>query len=182
MTELAEVSTQELAGKYLTFELGGEVYGLEILKVHEIMGMMNVTHVPRTPKFVRGVINLRGKVIPVVDLRTKFGLPSQEDTDRTCIVVVQVSRDGGEVTMGIIVDEVSEVMDVASDEIEPPPSFGVGVDTEFILGMGKVGQKVVMLLQIDEVLSSKDTSDITAVASESSEAEQPQEEQPVPQQ
>lgn len=169
MTELAElssaeVSTQELAGKYLTFELGGEVYGLEILKVQEIIGMMAVTQVPRTPKFVRGVINLRGKVIPVVDLRIKFGLDSQEDTEKTCIIVVQVSQDGVEVTMGILVDEVSEVLDVASEQIEPPPSFGVGVDTDFILGMGKVAQKVVMLLDVDKVLSGGEIATVRKVS------------------
>ncbi len=169
MTELAElssaeVSTQELAGKYLTFELVGEVYGLEILKVQEIIGMMAVTQVPRTPKFVRGVINLRGKVIPVIDLRIKFGLDSQEDTEKTCIIVVQVSQEGVEVTMGILVDEVSEVLDVASEQIEPPPSFGVGVDTEFILGMGKVAQKVVMLLDVDKVLSGGEIATVRKVS------------------
>ncbi len=169
MTELAElssaeVSTQELAGKYLTFELGGEVYGLVILKVQEIIGMMAVTQVPRTPKFVRGVINLRGKVIPVVDLRIKFGLDSQEDTEKTCIIVVQVSQEGVEVTMGILVDEVSEVLDVASEQIEPPPSFGVGVDTDFILGMGKVAQKVVMLLDVDKVLSGGEIATVRKVS------------------
>ncbi len=169
MTELAElssaeVSTQELAGKYLTFELSGEVYGLVILKVQEIIGMMAVTQVPRTPKFVRGVINLRGKVIPVIDLRIKFGLDSQEDTEKTCIIVVQVSQDGAEVTMGILVDEVSEVLDVASEQIEPPPSFGVGVDTEFILGMGKVAQKVVMLLDVDKVLSGGEIATVRKVS------------------
>jgi len=148
----AEMSTQELAGKYLTFELVGEVYGLEILKVQEIIGMMAVTQVPRTPKFVRGVINLRGKVIPVVDLRIKFGLDSQQDTEKTCIIVVQVSQGELEVTMGILVDEVSEVLDVASEQIEPPPSFGTAVDTAFIMGMGKIGQRVVMLLDVDKVL------------------------------
>jgi len=141
------------AGKYLTFQLGGEVYGLEILKVQEIIGMLNVTRVPRTPDFVRGVINLRGKVIPLVDLRLKFGLEGQEDTEKTCIIVVQVVRAEQEVTVGIVVDEVSEVLDVAADRIEPPPSFGTAVKTDFILGMGKVGRKVVMLLDVDCVLS-----------------------------
>ncbi len=147
-----------LAGKYLTFELGHEEYGLEILKVQEIIKMMRVTRVPRTPEFVRGVVNLRSKVIPVVDLRLKFGLDSQEDTDRTCIIVVQVARRDHEVTTGIIVDGVSEVLDVAGEQIEPAPSFGTSVDTDFILGMGKVGEKVVMLLGIDMVLASTDLS------------------------
>ena len=141
------------SGKYLTFQLGGEVYGLQILKVQEIMGMMNVTRVPKMPAFIRGVFNLRGKVIPVVELRLKFELAATADTERTCIIVVQVSRGGLEVTMGIIVDEVSEVLDVKAEQIEPPPSFGAAVDTEFILGMGKIGQKVLTLLDIDQILS-----------------------------
>jgi purine-binding chemotaxis protein CheW len=141
------------AGKYLTFQLGKEVYGIEILKVQEIIGMMPVTRMPKTPDFVRGVINLRGKVIPVIELRLKFGLESREDTDRTCIVVVQVAVAAGTVTMGLLVDEVSEVLNVLQEQIEAPPSFGAGVDIDFILGMGKVGQKVVMLLDTDKVLS-----------------------------
>ncbi len=153
MTSLAAV-----AGKYLTFVLGDETYGLEILKVQEIIGMMNVTHVPRTPAFVRGVINLRGKVIPVIDLRLKFDMEGREDTDRTCIIVVQVVRDGQTVTMGIIVDEVSEVLDIAEGQIEAPPALGTSVETQFILGMGKIGQKVVMLLDIDRVLTLTELS------------------------
>ena len=153
----AAVLTESMAsraGKYLTFELGGEVYGLEILKVQEIIGMMKVTRVPKTPGFVRGVINLRGKVIPVVDLRLKFGLEAKEDTDRSCIIVVQIQHKDAKVTMGSIVDEVSEVMDISADQIEPAPEFGASVETEFILGMGKVNQKVVMLLDVDKVLST----------------------------
>lgn len=144
------------AGKYLTFQLGKEVYGIEILKVQEIIGMMPVTRMPRTPEFVRGVINLRGKVIPVIELRLKFGLETREDTDRTCIVVVQVAGNAGTVTMGLLVDEVSEVLNVLQEQIEAPPSFGAGVDIDFILGMGKVGQKVVMLLDADKVLSGEE--------------------------
>ncbi len=144
------------SGKYLTFQMGKEVYGLQILKVQEIIGMMPITRVPKTPDFVRGVINLRGKVIPVIELRRKFGMEHREDTDRTCIVVVQVSGAMGTVTMGLLVDEVSEVLNVGQEQIEAPPSFGAGVDTEFILGMGKVGQKVLMLLDADKVLSSEE--------------------------
>jgi purine-binding chemotaxis protein CheW len=144
-------------GKYLTFNLGREVYGIEILKVQEIIGMMSVTRVPKTPGFVRGVVNLRGKVIPVIDLRLKFALEAKEDTDRTCIIVVQVALNGTPVIMGLIVDEVSEVLNVLADQIEASPSFGAKVDTDFILGMGKVGQKVVMLLDVDRVLSADET-------------------------
>ncbi|MEO7424854.1 MAG: chemotaxis protein CheW [Fibrobacteria bacterium] len=145
------------AGKYLTFNLGKEVYGIEILKVQEIIGMMSVTRVPKTPEFVRGVVNLRGKVIPVIDLRLKFALEGKEDTDRTCIIVVQVALNGIAVVMGLIVDEVSEVLNVLADQIEASPSFGTKVNTDFILGMGKVGQKVVMLLDADKVLSEDES-------------------------
>jgi purine-binding chemotaxis protein CheW len=142
------------AGKYLTFQMGKEVYGIEILKVQEIIGMMPITHVPKTPDFVRGVINLRGKVIPVVELRRKFEMEAKPDTERTCIVVVQVFWPGGTVTMGILVDEVSEVLNVTADQIEAAPAFGASVNTDFILGMGKVGNKVVMLLDMDKVLAN----------------------------
>jgi purine-binding chemotaxis protein CheW len=140
------------AGKYLTFKLGPEDFGIGILKVQEIIGMLAVTRMPRTPAYVRGVVNLRGKVIPVLDLRLKFGMDTREDTERTCIIVVQLQSSGSEITMGIIVDEVSEVLDVAASQIEPPPSFGSAVDVSFIMGMGKVGQKVVQLLDADRIL------------------------------
>ncbi len=164
MTEHAEASMAQRAGKYLTFKLVEEEYGLEILKVQEIIGMMNVTRVPKMPDYVRGVINLRGKVIPVVDLRLKFGLDHQEDTERTCIIVVQVAHGDQEVTTGIIVDEVSEVLDVAEDQIEESPSFGGAVDTEFILAMGKIGDQVIMFLDIDKVLSVDEMKTVGAVA------------------
>ena len=141
------------AGLYLTFVLGPETYGIEILKVQEIIGIMRVTAVPQTPEFVRGVINLRGRVIPVVDLRLKFGMEFKDDTDRTCVIVLQVGREDGHVTMGIIVDEVAEVVDVARDQIAPPPALGAGVRTEFILGMGKIENAVVILLDVNRVLS-----------------------------
>lgn len=151
-------TSSETAGLYLTFELGEETYGLEILKVQEIMGIMPVTRVPKTPDFVRGVINLRGKVIPVIELRRKFGMDRNEDTERTCIIVVQVAGADTDVTMGLIVDEVAEVLEITEDRIEPPPSFGSAVDTEFILAMGKVEEKVVMLLDVDKVLSGGELS------------------------
>lgn len=147
------------AGKYLTFKLGAEVYGLEILKVREIMGLMAITAVPRTPAFVRGVINLRGKVIPVVNLRTKFGMESIKDSVETCIIVVDVGASG----MGIIVDAVSEVLEIAGVDIEDAPSFGKGVNTDFILGMGKANGKVTMLLDIGKVLTKEDTLDLSAI-------------------
>jgi purine-binding chemotaxis protein CheW len=158
------VAVTQAAGKYLTFKLGREEYGLEILKVQEIIGMLSVTKVPRAPSYVRGVVNLRGKVIPVVDLRSKFEMEDHEDTEKTCIIVVQVSRDDQTVTMGIIVDEVSEVLDIDGGQIEPAPEFGGQTDTDFILGIGKVGDKVVLLLDINKVLSDSELQAITSSA------------------
>ena len=123
------------AGLYLTFALAEEIYGVEILAVQEIMQMTSVTLVPRTPDFVRGVINLRGKVIPVVDLRLKFGMESIEDTTQSCIVVVDVVAQEQSMTMGIVVDRVAEVLDVTAEQIEAPPAFGAAFETNFIRGM-----------------------------------------------
>ncbi len=152
-SEVRTTSWSEKAGKYLTFCLDKEEYGLEILKVQEIIGLMSVTRVPGMPDFIRGVINLRGKVIPVMELRLKFGMQEGETTEKTCVIVVQVGRGDTQLIMGVIVDEVSEVLDIAAEQIEPPPSFGGNLKTDFLLGMGKVNQKVVMLLDIDRVLS-----------------------------
>jgi len=143
------------AQKYLTFRLGDESYGVDILRVQEIIGIMPITAVPRTPTFVRGVINLRGRVIPVVDLRTKFAVGEALDTERTCIVVVQTEDSAGTV-MGAVVDEVSEVLDIPAASIEDTPSFGAGVETEFVLGMGKMSDQVIILLDIQKVLSGSD--------------------------
>ncbi len=155
---------EKLAGKYLTFQLAEEEYGLEILKVREIIQMQTVTRVPRTPPCVRGVINLRGKVIPVVELRQKFGFEPIADSERTCIIVVQVGGSGTTVVMGVIIDEVKEVLDIRAENIEETPSFGSSIDTGFILGMGKIGNSVKILLDIDKVLSAKELNDITKVA------------------
>lgn len=155
------------AGKYLTFELKGEIYGLQILKVQEIIGMMNVTRVPKTQDFIRGVINLRGKVIPVVDLRLKFGLESKEDTERTCIIVMQFKNVATVMTMGIIVDEVREVINIEGEQIEDTPAFGADTNTDFILGVGKVNQKVIMLLDVDKVLSTGEAALMDQVLDES---------------
>jgi purine-binding chemotaxis protein CheW len=153
----------KLAGKYLTFKLADEEYGLEILKVQEIIQMQAVTKVPRTPDYVRGVINLRGKVIPVVDLRKKFSLDTTKDTEKTCIIVVQITSDAGVVVMGIIIDEVKEVLDIKAENIEETPSFGASINTEFILGMGKIGNSVKILLDIDKVMSAQDVAVIQKV-------------------
>lgn len=143
--------------KFLTFALGGEEFGLEILKVREIIALMEITRVPRMPGFIRGVINLRGKVIPVVDLRVKFGMQEVEDTLETCVIVVFL----GEMLMGVIVDKVSEVLDIPEEDIEDTPDFGVSIDTGFIMGMGKPRDKVIMLLDIDMVLSETETEQLT---------------------
>lgn len=152
MSEQPDVSA--MAGKYLTFALGDEEYGLPVLKVREIIKMMDVTTVPQVPPHVRGVINLRGKVIPVIDLRLKFSLPALAASDQTCIVVVQVELENRRVMLGIIVDRVSEVLNVAADEIERPPDFGERLDTQFMLGMAKVKGKVKILLDLDAILAS----------------------------
>ena len=139
-------------GKYLTFLLDRQEYGIEIMKVREIIGLMEITAVPRTPAFVKGVINLRGNVIPVMDLRAKFALPAVAATLETCIVVVEVRIEGEQANLGVIVDAVSEVLDIAAGEIEPPPAFGGGVHTDFLLGMAKVKDRVKLLLDIDRIL------------------------------
>ncbi len=139
-------------GKYLTFSLGKEEYGLGILKVKEIIGMMSITTVPRTPAFIKGVINLRGKVIPVVDLRLKFEMEEIAYTERTCIIVVEIAGPGGAIPMGIVVDSVSEVLNIRQGEIEDTPAFGSQMDTQYILGLAKTGGGVKILLDIDKVL------------------------------
>jgi len=160
---LGKHDLKSLAGKYLTFKLANETYGIEILKVQEIIGLMSITSIPRTPNFVRGVINLRGKVIPVIELRKKFDMETVEDTDHTCIIVVQVVGANGPITMGVIVDEVSEVVDISENQIEPAPSFGASIDTAFIMAMGKLGEAVVILLDIDKVLTANEIQSLSSL-------------------
>src|SRR5579862_9624411 len=144
------------AGKYLTFIIGKEEFGVGVLKVREIMGIQDITAVPQTPPYLKGVINLRGKVIPVIDLRLKFGLPGIDYTQRTCIIVVQVKSGSAALLMGIVVDEVSEVLTIATGDIEDTPDFGASVSTTYILGMAKIKNKVKILLDINEVLTSQE--------------------------
>ena len=158
-----ETKATTKGGKYLTFALGREEYGLEILKVREIIGFMEITAVPRTPSYVKGVINLRGQVISVVDLRSKFGMETAAKTEETCIIVVEIKQGGRKLSTGIIVDRVSEVLNIAGENIEEPPTFGTAVDTAFILGMGKIGQSVKILLDIDKVLSSEETARLAEI-------------------
>ena len=134
-TIISEVVNRE--GKYLTFSLGQEEYGIGILKIKEIIGMMPITPVPQTPDFVQGVVNLRGKVIPVVDLRRRFSMEAIDYTDRTCIIVVEVDAESAMVQVGVVVDAVSEVLNIRASEIEDTPSFGTRLDTDYILGMAK---------------------------------------------
>lgn len=165
--------------KFLTFTLGEEEYGQEILRVREIIGMIDITPLPQTPGFVKGVVNLRGKIIPVIELRVKFGMPSIEYTEETCIIVVEVSGEGSnedQFQMGVIVDSVSEVLDIQKSQIEPAPQFGCTVNTEYILGMGKVQdkdkEKVIIILDIDKVLTQTELESLSSVnASQEAETE-----------
>jgi purine-binding chemotaxis protein CheW len=151
-------------GKFLTFSLASEEYGIGILKVREIIGMMPIRTVPQTPGFVKGVINLRGKVIPVVDLRLKFGMSEVEYTERTSIIVVSVGHEGPNekvIHIGIVVDYVSEVVNIKADEIEAAPAFGSRLNTEYILGMAKIGKGVKILLDIDRILAGDELAGLS---------------------
>ena len=169
---MAEVETMDQAvkamaereGKYLTFTLAEEEYGIGILKIKEIIGMMPITSVPQTPEFVKGVINLRGKVIPVIDLRLRFGMGEIDYTERTCIIVVEIDGQAGTVLIGIVVDSVSEVLNVKGDDIADTPTFGTKLNTEYILGMAKMEGGVKILLDIDQVLSSEEIAALEKAA------------------
>jgi purine-binding chemotaxis protein CheW len=154
----------EKGGKYLSFSLAEEEYGIGILKIKEIIGMMDITVIPKTPEFVKGVINLRGKVIPVIDLRLKFGMEPIPYADRTCIIVVEVDGRSGTMLIGIVVDSVSEVLNVGADNIEPPPAFGASLDTDYILGMAKMDSGVKILLDINKVLGADEIADLEEVS------------------
>jgi purine-binding chemotaxis protein CheW len=166
MEEAAEKVNQALSamsdkvGKYLTFTLDEEQYGIGILKIKEIIGMMPITPVPQTPEHVKGVINLRGKVIPVVDLRLRFGMETIDYTERTCIIVVETKGEAGTVMIGTVVDSVSEVLNIKADEIEETPTFGTSVNTDYILGMAKMEGGVKILLDIDKVLSGQEIENL----------------------
>jgi len=159
--EVMDQAVKQMAdrqGKYLTFTLAEEEYGIGILKIKEIIGMMPFTTVPRTPEYVKGVINLRGKVIPVVDLRLRFGMPAIEYTDRTCIIMVEIKARDGVVLIGIVVDSVSEVLNIKAEDIEDTPAFGTHLDTSFILGMARIDKSVKILLDVDRLLSGEEVS------------------------
>ena len=154
--------TSDIEGKFLTFVLGEEIYGIEILKASEIIGLMDITTVPQTPDYMKGVINLRGKVIPVIDLRKKFSMQEGVHTQETCVIVVEVNGS----SIGLIVDSVSEVSDITGEEIENAPSYGQGIDTSFIMGLGKVKDKIIILLDIDAVLSTEELEMVEELAEE----------------
>jgi purine-binding chemotaxis protein CheW len=162
------VAGRNLGGKYLTFALGEESYAVDVRKVREIIRLTNITSVPQMPSFIRGVINLRGKIIPVIDLRVRFGLSDAATTDKTCIVVVQIQTNAHtRRETGLVVDNVEEVLNLAANEIEETPDFGSQVDTEYLLGMAKVKGVVKMLLDLDRVLGNEElqTLDQTVIAS-----------------
>jgi len=152
-----------LAGKYLTFALGQEEYGIGILQIKEIVGMMPITALPQTPSFIKGVINLRGRVIPITDLRMKFSLDTADYTERTCIIVVEIHNNSRSLTMGLVVDAVSEVANIKGEDIEKTPSFGTALQTEYIQGMAKMAGGVKILLDIDRVLSGEQLSSLMEV-------------------
>lgn len=153
-------------GKFLTFLLGSEEYGIPIQKIKEIIGIMDITSVPRSPSFIKGVINLRGKIIPVMDLRLKFELREKEYNQRTCIIVVELEHSDSSRLMGIVVDTVSEVLNIQKSDIELPPQYGSLVDTAFLTGMGKVKGKVVLLLDIEQILSSAEKVQLNEIKQE----------------
>ena len=161
----ASSGVQRLAGKYLIFTLEKESYGINVLQVREIIRLTDITSVPQMPAYVRGVINLRGKIIPVIDLRTRFGFAAVKNTDVTCIVVVQVKMsDGKAALMGLIVDSVEEVTNIPAVDVEPTPDFGSKIETDYILGMAKVKGTVKTLLNVERVLTAGALKELQSVS------------------
>jgi len=156
MRRAMEATREAQLGQYLTFDIGGHDLGVAVLRVREIIEYEAVTHVPSTPAWIRGVINLRGSVVPVVDLGVKFGLSESPVTGRSCIVMVDVELDGQRTTMGVVADAVSQVIDLGADEIKTPPTFGSWVRVDFLHGMASVDGRFVLLLDIDRVLSLRE--------------------------
>lgn len=144
--------------QYLTFKLGDEVFALDIAKVREVLDIMAITKVPRTPEFMRGVINLRGNVVPVVDMRLKFGMTKTEKTVNTCIIIVEIDLDGDKTILGALADSVQEVLDLGPGQIEPAPRIGTRLRTDFIKGMGKRDEQFIIILEIDKVFSVDELS------------------------
>jgi purine-binding chemotaxis protein CheW len=164
--EQAGMAISQDQQQYLTFMLGGEVFAIGILAIKEIIEYGNLTEVPMMPDYIRGVINLRGSVVPVVDLSARFGRKNTELTRRTCIVIIEVASDQEKQVIGVVVDAVNEVLEIQADQIEPPPAFGAKIRTDFIRGMGKVEGKIVIILNVDNVLSIDDLGLLERVAEE----------------
>ena len=165
-TETMEQAVKALTvktGKYLTFTLKEEEYGIGILKVKEIIGMMAITSVPRTPEYVKGVINLRGGVVPVVDLKLKFGMEETEKTVNTCIIIAEVALEGESVVLGALADSVQEVFDLKAEDVEPAPKIGTQLNTEFLTGMGKKDEEFILLLDIDRVFTTDEISMVQSI-------------------
>ena len=163
-SEIQEKDRASLTGKYLTFALANVRYGLEILKVQEIIGAVNITRVPKCPDYLKGVINLRGKIIPIVDLRLRLGMKEKEYDERTCFIVVNAEIDKRPISIGVVVDTVDEVIHFDGSSIEPAPSYGAHVDTSFILGMGKTSDAVIILIDIDKTLAG--SADVLLMSTE----------------
>ncbi len=162
----ALVNTAEIA-QYLTFQLTGEMYAVGILNVKEIIEYGQLTEIPMMPAFIRGVINLRGSVVPVIDLSARFGGKQTEASRRTCIIIIEIGHDDQRHDIGVVVDAVSEVLEVSSADIEPPPSFGAKIRADFIDGMGKIGGKFVIILDIQKVLSVDEIAALATVTERS---------------
>lgn len=167
LTEESSLTTQ-----YLTFNLGGKLFALVVSKTYEVLELTNITKVPKTPAFMRGVINLRGRVVPVIDMRLKFGMPEGQETVDTCIVVMELSLGGEATVLGALVDSVDEVIDLDPNKIEPAPKIGTHLDTEFILGMGKLDEQFVIILDIDRIFSREELSVVQAAGGEKEEEEE----------
>ncbi len=146
--------------QYLTFKLAEEIFAFDVAKVREILELTNITKVPQTPEFMRGVINLRGSVVPVIDLKLNFSMQRTEQTINTCIIVVEVNLSGEAIVLGVLADSVQEVVEMEPNLIEPAPKLGTKLNTEFIKGMGKVGENFVMILDIDKVFSAEELTEI----------------------
>lgn len=160
-----ERNTGTLEGKYLTFALGQEEYGIGILKVREIIGYVPITPMPKSPDYVKGLVNLRGQVIPVLDLRLRFEMPAAEVTEQSCIIVVEVCLDNRLHHIGLIVDHVQEVLYIQNKDIDSAPQFGTAVHTDFILGIGKAGSSIKILLDINRIVQSNDVTELTETQS-----------------
>jgi purine-binding chemotaxis protein CheW len=150
MTDTNTMSRQQ----YVTFNLGDELFGFEVTRTREILNLAPITKVPQSPEYLLGVINLRGQVVPVIDMRLKLGLPAGNETEETCIIVVEVQIDGEVIVVGTLADAVREVQDIRADQVEPPPKLGTRLKTEFIAGMGKVEEQFMILLNIDHIFNS----------------------------